>query len=140
MPVTTVAVSRRRRRGALWVVVAVVVVAAGLAGWSVVAARLRPPAGSSPNAAVNAYLTAVQHKDLAGMRAAVCGAMRSQLTVPEADPTEPLGDLDPGTGSWLATVQSNTGDAALVMVTFTSGHPSALVRVERDDGQWAVCP
>jgi hypothetical protein len=140
LPVTTVAVARRRRRGALWVVVAVVVVAAGLAGWSVVAPRLRPAAGSSPTAAVNAYLTALQHKDLPGMRDAVCAAMKSQLTVPEADPTKPLADLDPGTGAWLATVRSTTGDAALVMVTFTSGHPSAFIRVERDDGRWALCP
>ena len=139
VPVTTVVVARQRRRVALWVVVTVVVVAAGLAAWSVVAGRLRPSAGSSPTAAVNAYLTALQHKDLQGMRDAVCAAMKGQITVPEADPTQSLADLDPGAGTWLATVQSSAGDSALVMVTFTSGHPNALVRTQRAFGRWAIC-
>jgi hypothetical protein len=137
--VGTVLAPRRGRRVALWIVVSVVLVAAGLAGWSVLADRIRPPAGSSPTAAVNAYLTAVQRRDLLGMRRAVCAALQGQVTVPEADPTGPLADLDPGSGSWLATVRSRADDWALVTVTFTSGHPDAFVRVERDNGEWAVC-
>jgi hypothetical protein len=45
-----------------------------------------------------------------------------------------------GTGTWLATVRSSTGDSALVTVTFSGGHPSAFVRTERDNGQWTICP
>jgi hypothetical protein len=137
--VEMVPAARRGRRVALWIVGTVVLVAAGLAGWSVLADWIRPPAGSSPTAAVNAYLTALQHRDLPGMRGAVCAGLRAQITVPEADPTGPLADLDPGSGTWLAAVRSHASDSALVVVTFTSGHPDAFVRVERDNGEWAVC-